>query len=370
MNKQDEMILQLIKNNTFITEEELVRKTGITPLKVNEVILSLVQSGQIIGRSFVLPEEKQTLCIGGANVDWKIQTLKSLSYKTSNPSKSSKSCGGVARNIAENLGRLGSKTSLLSFVGSDSEGEWVLKHTKEFVDVSATQTIQGKSTGTYTAVLDTDGEMAVALADMAIYDEVGESCIDFILQQVTESRMVLLDTNLPVNINQQIIRCCNDKKIPLCIATVSAPKIDRLPDSLEGVSWLIANQKEAEALSGFEIRTEGDFFRAAEAILKSGVERVVITRGDKGLIYFTKKGEAGVLLPPEILITDVTGAGDSLVSGIIFSFLKGLGTVDACKVGISCSIITLQSNETVNPSFNQQKLMETFQTFFSKGVFQ
>ena len=308
------------------------------------------------------------LCIGGANVDRKIQALKQLEYGTSNPAISSMSRGGVARNIAENSGRIGLKTSLFAYVGSDPEGEWLLENTKNFVEVSPTQIIQGKSTGTYTAVLDPLGEMEIALADMAIYDEVKESIFEDIWTYTEQSKMILLDTNFPKTIIQQVITDCKNFMKPICIATVSAPKSEKLPASLEGVTWLVANHKEAEALSNLEIKSEGDFYQAAEVILKKGVEKVVITRGEKGLIYYTKAGEAGALLPPTVPIVDVTGAGDSLIAGILFGYLKGLNTEDSCKIGLSCSLITINSNETVNPKLNQQTLLETYQKYFSKGV--
>lgn len=308
------------------------------------------------------------LCIGGANVDRKIQALNQLKYGTSNPAISSMSRGGVARNIAENSGRIGLKTSLFAYVGSDPEGEWLLDNTKPFVDVSPTQIIQGKSTGTYTAVLDQLGEMEIALADMAIYNEVNDSIFEHILLQIEQAKMILLDTNFPKEVIKQVINDSKNFMKPLCIATVSAPKTEKLPSSLEGVTWLIANHKEAEALSQLEIKSEGDFYQAAEVIMKKGAEKVVITRGEKGLIFYTKNGEAGALIPPTVPIVDVTGAGDSLIAGILFGYLKGLSTEDSCKIGLSCSLITINSNETVSPELNQKTLLETYQKYFSKGV--
>lgn len=314
--------------------------------------------------SYMSPDEKKILCIGGANVDQKIQVLQQLTFETSNPASSSRSRGGTARNVAENLGRLGLRSSLLAYVGADSEGEWLLKNTRSLVNVNPSKVIPGKSTGSYTAVLDKEGQMLLALSDMAIYDEVEGDFIKKNRHYLENARLVLLDTNFPKDIIHQVIRNCKDIHVPLCIATVSAPKVRKLPESLEGVTWLIANHKEAEVLSEQEIYTEGDFFRAAEVILHKGAERVVITRGDQGLIFFTQKGEAGALVAPDIPVTDVTGAGDSLIAGILFGYLKGLNTEDACKIGISCSLITIQSSETVNPELNPPKLIETFQTFF------
>ncbi|WP_442598060.1 carbohydrate kinase family protein [Neobacillus sp. D3-1R] len=358
-------MLKLVKSNPQISNLELSQKLNVILEDVEKGLLELKESGDIIGRSFIFPKKTQVLCIGGANIDRKIQVLEGLEYGTSNPSNSTISCGGVARNIAENLGRINCQTSLLSFVGGDHEGEWLLNQTKRFVDITPTEVIPQMSTGTYTAVLNEEGEMIVALADMVLYDSIQRSLIEKKWGIIRESEMVLLDTNLPSDILSYIIKRCQKENIPLSIVPVSAPKVKKLPHQLDGVTWLIANQSEAEALADFPIQSDGDYFRAAELILKKGVERVVITRGDKGLIYFTKNGEASVILPPEIQVDDVTGAGDSLVAGILYGYLKGVNTEDACKIGMSCSIITLQSYETVNPELSKQKLQETYQKYFN-----
>lgn len=316
----------------------------------------------------VISDEKRILCIGGANVDRKIQMLGQTAFGTSNPAVSTKSRGGVARNVAENLGRMGIKASLLVYIGADSDGEWLLQSTKEFVDINPSKIINGNSTGFYTAILDAEGQMIIALADMAIYNKVAENFVDEHIHYLRNAEMILLDMNFPKLVIHQIIELCHTEKIPLCIATVSAPKVEKLPDNLEGVTWLIANHKEAEALSQIEIKTEGDFFLAAEKILKKGAEKVVITRGGKGLIYFTKSGKAGALVAPEVPVVDVTGAGDSLIAGILFGYLKGLSTEDACKIGMTCSLVTIQSNETVNAELSQQSLLAAYQTYFNKGV--
>ncbi|OIK15822.1 sugar kinase [Bacillus sp. MUM 116] len=309
----------------------------------------------------------KVLCIGGANIDRKIQSINHLTHKTSNPAKSTMSCGGVARNIAENLGRLGLESALLGYVGDDPDGKWLRKTTEKFVDISLLDALPGKATGSYTAVLDEEGEMVIALADMAIYDHMEEDIIEKKWPR-NRPQMVLLDTNFPVEIIESVIQHCRNEKIPICIATVSVSKTKKLPRSLEGVTWLVANEKEAEALSKIEIKTEGDFFKAAVEILKRGVKKVVITRGDKGLIYFTKDREAGALVAPEVPVIDVTGAGDSLIAGIIYGDLKGLNTEDSCKVGLCCSYLTIRSKETVNPELNNQNLTNAFQRYFCMGT--
>jgi len=363
MNEKEQLILQLIKEDPFITQIDLAEKTGLSRSAVAGYISSLTKGGKLLGRAYVLPDKKEILCIGGANIDRKIQVLNNLQYGTSNPAESSQSCGGVARNIAENLGRLGVDVSLMTIVGEDNGGEWLLDYTKSFVDISPSQISPTMATGTYTAVLNTNGELAIALADMSIYDTIDRSFIEKKWGYAASAGMIVMDTNFPAKVLEQVILRCHEEKIPLCITPVSSPKIKKLPKSLHGVTWLIANQDEASALSGIEINGEEDFFRAAELIKKKGVEKVVITRGDKGLIYVTNE-DSGSLHPPSVHVVDVTGAGDSLVAGIMFANRLGLNTVDACKMGVACSSLTLQSQSTVNPNIEYSKLQEIIQQFY------
>jgi pseudouridine kinase len=364
MNDVEALILKLIIEDPYISLNDLAAKTDVPKDAVAGYISSLTKQGKILGRAYMLPERRQVLCVGGANIDRKIWAKGVLELGTSNPAESSKSCGGVARNIAENLGRLGNNVSVLTVVGDDHEGHWLMEYTRALVDVTPSVVLNGQSTGTYTAVLDHDGEMTVALAEMSVYDSITPAFIDPKWGYFASADFIMLDTNFPAEVLERIIERCRKENIELCITPVSSPKAKKLPDNLLGVTWLIANKEEAEAISGITIENEGDFFRAAEIIIHKGVEKVVISRGDKGLIYFTRKGEAGVLIPPAISVIDVTGAGDSLVAGIIYAHLNGIPTEDACKIGMACSIITLQSIETVNPILNNKQLLETFKQNF------
>jgi pseudouridine kinase len=364
MNEKEALIIKLIKENPFISQIDLAVKTDLSRSEVAGFISSLMKQGSILGRAYILPEKRQVLCVGGANIDRKIWSKSDLQLGTSNPAQSMKSCGGVARNIGENLGRLGSNVSVLTVVGDDLEGHWLMEYTKAFADIGPSQFLQGQTTGTYTAVLDQEGEMAVALAEMSIYDSITLEFIDQKWGYFASSECIMLDTNFPSDVLESIIVRCRKENIQLCITPVSSPKAKKLPASLAGVTWLIANKDEAEAISGISIKTEGDFFKAAEIIIHKGVEKVVITRGDKGLVYFTSKGEAGVLIPPSVSIIDVTGAGDSLVAGIIYAHLNGIQTEDACKIGMACSILTLQTVETVNPILNNKQLLDTYKQNF------
>ncbi|MGM0828717.1 MAG: carbohydrate kinase [Bacillota bacterium] len=364
MNEKEKLLLTYIEANPFMTQQELSERSGMSRSAVAGYISNLVKQGKIMGRAYVLPKKNGITCIGGANIDRKLQLDGKFIPETSNPAKTEQTSGGVARNIAENLGRLGKQANLITVVGEDTEGSWLLSQTKSFADVSASQRLLNESTGAYSAILDEEGEMLFALADMNIYESVDIGFVDKRWGMISSSEMVLLDTNFPEDVLKYIIRRCQTEGVPLTIIPVSEPKVLKLPTSLEGVSWFICNKGEAETYLGMTIETEGDYFKAAKAITQRGAERVVITRGDQGLIYYTTYKEARAVLPPKVEVADVTGAGDALVAGILYGYLKGSDTDGACRIGVICSSITLQSKFTVAPTLNKTKLQQEFSHYY------
>jgi pseudouridine kinase len=362
MNEKEQRILTLIRKNPFITQQELAEQLKLSRSAVAGYISSLTKQGKIVGRAYVLPEPSRIVCIGGANVDRKAQSLSTVRFGTSNPVTVTQSCGGVARNIAENLGRLGESVSLLTVVGDDQEGEWLLATTGAYVDMSQIAKQTNAHTGTYTAVLDEKGEMVIALADMAIYDTITTDFIQKRWPYISSASIVLLDTNFPSEVLTFVIERCREEGIPLCVAPVSAPKMKKLPSDLRGVTWLIANRDEALTLAGMEgERTEA----ADDYILSLGVEHVVITCGAKGITYKTQRGESGMIAAPSIDVVDVTGAGDAFVSGFLYGMNQGKSFADACRLGMSSSIIALQTKETVCSRLNEHVLNQTCQHYFS-----
>ena len=364
MNEKERQILSYIEENPFLTQQELSERSGISRSAVAGYISNLVKQGEIVGRAYVMPKKNGITCIGGANIDRKMQLADSLIPETSNPAKTEQTSGGVARNIAENLGRLGRDANLITVVGEDTEGSWLLQQTKSFADISGSQRLLNERTGAYSAILNKEGEMMFALADMNIYESVDIPFIEKRWGMISSSEMVLLDTNFPEDVLKYIIRRCQSEGIPLTVIPVSAPKVKKLPPSLEGVSWFICNKGEAEMYLDRKIETEGDYFKAAKDLTLRGAERAVITRGDQGLIYYTTYKEATAILPPKVEVQDVTGAGDALVAGILFGYLKGSDTDGACRIGVICSSITLQSKHTVAPTLNKIKLQQEFSLYY------
>lgn len=352
-------ILQHIRHNPFISQQELADLMGISRSAVAGYIAQLTKRGEIKGRAYVLREEGSIACIGGANLDRKARGKQQVRLHSSNPVTIMESCGGVARNIAENLGRLGSKTSLFTSIGEDKEGEWILQETRKHgVDISQVWRLPTQRTGTYTALLDIDGEMVVSLANMDIYDALTPEMYADKWSHIAAAQVIFLDTNVPADCLVYIIERCREENIPLFVDPVSSAKAKKLPQRLDGVEAILPNREEAELLAGMSIGSIEECAEACRKIRERGVKHVIVTMGEQG-VYYQSEEVSRHFTPYPTEVVDVTGAGDAFASGLLYGFVNGENFERACQLGLAASALTLKTEQSVSPMLKPEQLEMT-----------
>lgn len=343
------LILKHLKENPFISQQQLADKVNLSRSAVANYIADLTRQGYIKGRAYIFCDDKIITCIGGANIDRKASAKENIRYHSSNPVTMTESFGGVARNIAENLSQLDNKVSLLTVVGNDKEGQSIIEDTRrKKIDVSLTEVIPTGRTGTYTALLDLSGEMVVSLADMDINHKLTATIIEEKWSHIASSQVIFVDTNIPEETLAYLINRCAQDKLPLYLDPVSSVKSKKLPQDLTGVEVILPNLEEAEEIAGMKIKSAADYATVANIIKDRGVKNVVITLGSDGL-YFSSPNDSGHLPIYKIDIVDVTGAGDALASGILSSMAHGHELRKACQYGLAAAAFTLNTEQSVSP---------------------
>ncbi|QBE62894.1 carbohydrate kinase [Pseudoduganella lutea] len=357
-----EQLYGLIRANPFISQQEMAQALGLSRSAVAGHVASLIRERRLVGRAYVLPQERSVLCIGAANLDRKLRTVEPLQLGTSNPATAGETFGGVARNIAENLARLGSPCALLTVLGEDSAGQALRAHAQHCgIDMTATPVLPGAATGTYTAVLDANGEMAVALADMALYEQMTPAFVAGRQAQRNAAALVIADLNLPHDTVALLLAEARRDGIPLAIVAVSQPKMARLPRDLSGLRLLILNRGELETRVGRPLPTEAAVRDACRAVQADGARDVIVTCGAAG-VYHTyghaadareplKATEDLQWLPAhEVEVVDVTGAGDAFSAAVCWTLAQGENDLTvACERGLRAAALTVQSAHTVSP---------------------
>lgn len=357
LTEREQALIQLIKENPFMQQQEMAEKLEMSRPALANLISGLVKKGKIIGRAYVLPKENKIICIGGANMDRKLYLKGQVQMGTSNPVTSTESVGGVARNIAENLGRLGHQVSLLTTAGKDSDWQAIVTASNAFIHLEEVEQLEQCSTGSYTAIMDEQGELVMATANMDVYDALTPQILMKHEHVLSTAPVIIVDLNCPKETVDYIQQFAVTREVPLIIVPVSSPKMNRMPTTLEGVTWFICNTDEAEALTNRTITSEADYLQAIQEIAQMGVENVVITAGAKG-VYAANKN----LMPTHFearaanQIEDVTGAGDAFVSAVVHAWLEKYTFEQTIQAGLINAKNTLESKFTVRPELTKQSL--------------
>jgi len=345
-----EQLYELIRSNPFISQQDLAGHLGLSRSAVANYIATLVRERRILGRAYVLPDHRPILCIGASNLDRKLRTLAKLAIGTSNPARQSESFGGVARNIAENLARMGVPSALVTAVGDDTSGRALLAHADDAgIDTRGALRVDGAASGTYTAVLDHDGEMRVALADMAVNDALTPDFFATREQQRAGAALIVADLNLPHDAVATLLAGSLRDGVPMVIVAVSEPKIERLPHDLRGLRLLILNVGELATRVGRPLATDAEIAQACADLQRDGVQDVIVTRGPLGVMY-TAAGGLRTLPAQPADVVDVTGAGDAFAAAVCMTLYSGETDLElACRRGQLLAAMTIACGQTVCP---------------------
>jgi pseudouridine kinase len=308
----------------------------------------------------------EVLCIGGINLDRKLKALQPLAAGSSNPCVAMESAGGVARNVAENLARLGLRTQLVGALGGDACAQMLLKQLHALnIDTHACATYPQGHTGSYTAILDTQGQMVMGMADMALTEllmpEVLQAC-GVSNACIAPNKLWMADMNLPAASLQWLASQALQAQTRLIILAVSEPKISRLPQDLRGVDTLVLNRGELAVLHNHGIWddpsygeiTPNDVGTIFAHLQARGLQRLLVTCGDAGVIYAEAPLANPIQLQPELpahmRVADVSGAGDALCAGLCASYLRypEEPLAQHAKRAMKLAVLTVQTEQTVS----------------------
>ncbi len=288
------------------------------------------------------------LVVGGANIDIKARIRSSVSHlSTSHPGSVWRTPGGVGRNIAVNLARLGATVHFLGAFGDDVDGRLLREDLAMCgVDAGPSQVIPGQSTGTYVAVLSPDGELVAAVADMSVMEELTPDHLAAQSDLFSQCTVVCIDANL----SEASLACALDLSTRYGARTVVEPvsvqKARKLRPLLEHMDTITPNRDELAAISGIPVESLEDVQRAAQAVLDQGVQCVLVTLGKDGVMAFTRTDSKHYpVIPAEVV--DATGAGDAFTAGIVYGYHQDWPLAECVEYGQSLSRQIISTSHSV-----------------------
>ena len=261
--------------------------------------------------------------IGAANVDVHVHSRAPLVLRDSNPGTSVFSAGGVTRNILENLSRLGVSTELVSALGEDLFADYLLVQCGRLnIGTRFVRRFNGEKTSSYTAIMDSDGDMFAAVSDMSVLQKLLPDELSGCDVLLSSASLIVCDPCLP----EETVSWLCDKYaslVPLACDPVSTAYAARLRPYRGSFSLLKPNRMELEILAGISADSRADIQRAADLLLTEGTERVMVSLGAEGCYYADREDNCFfAALSADNSMVDATGAGDAFLAGAIYAILK------------------------------------------------
>lgn len=289
--------------------------------------------------------------VGGAHVDRRGRIAGATRPGASNPGGWFEEAGGGGFNAARNLALLGHDVTMVSVAGSDPAADLVEAAAARTGVKRLGFTFLDRQTPSYTAILEADGNLVIALADMALYDLMTPRrlSVNWLRDLFDTAEFMLLDANLPGDTVRVLAEAAHGRGVPVAAIGISPAKVIRLLPSLPLIDLLFMNEAEARTLAG----DDDDAAGWVRSLRVKGLKGGAITRGTRPALAWKADGIAALAPPALTAIGDVTGAGDAFAAGAIHAFLNGRPLAEMIRTATALARETVLSplavNETINP---------------------
>ncbi len=304
--------------------------------------------------------EAPVLVIGAAGVDIVGMLRGELRSGTSNPARIRYSFGGVARNVAENLARLGQPVNLITAIGEDEAGEQLFQGVLAAgVKIEAVLHTGQSPSGAYLAVINPQGELQFALDDMYVLNSLTPEYIRDRAEMFKEASLLFVDANLPKETLRTVMTLARRYRLPVCGDPTSVLLAPRFLGYLSQFYLLTPNVAEAAVLCERTTPVVGrrQALDAAKCMVANGVDIAIVTLAAQGLCYATSE-TSGYIPAIKTTIIDPTGAGDALSAAVIFALLNDVPLDDAVRLGVSAASLTLRYRGAVVSDLSLEKLYD------------
>jgi sugar/nucleoside kinase (ribokinase family) len=285
------------------------------------------------------------LAVGGAHVDRRGRMTDTFVPGASIPGTMREDVGGGAFNALHTTVQLGAKGAILSMRGGDAAGDAVARAIAQAGIDDLSAVFLDRSTPSYTALLDREGDVVAALADMELYEIAFPKQLRRakVREEIARADALLCDANIPAAGLRKLAALAGG--MPVFAIAISPAKAVRLAETLPALACLFMNRREAATLAGMGT---DDPIEAIVARLRTlGLARGVVSHGGQPVVAFDASGRLSVTPPSPRKVADVTGAGDALAGATALALLGGKPLGKALREGVAAALLAVESEAAV-----------------------
>lgn len=299
--------------------------------------------------------EIDILVLGGAHIDRRGRIDGETTPGASNPGRWIEEPGGGGFNAARALARLGLRVTMISPRGGDAIGQRVAQAAADAGVEDRPFTFLDRATPSYTAILERDGNLVIAIADMDLYRLFTPRRLKIraMREAILNAGALLIDANLPPETLESLAKQAQELRKPVAGIGISPAKVVHYRNCLDAMDYLFLNAAEAKTLTEASPSDPSEW----PALLRNiGLKGGVVTNGSGPVIAFNKEGDFALTPPKLDTLVDVTGAGDSLCAGTLSQLVKGHGLAQALKHGVALAGLTLLSPHATAEDLTPERL--------------
>lgn len=251
--------------------------------------------------------------------------------------------GGKGINVSRVLNTLGMKSIPLGFIagftGKELKNKLIDSGIEpEFIEVREGNTrINIKIKGQVETAINANGP------------NINDYSIALLLKQIDDldsNDIVILAGYVPSTIDSSIYALiCKklyDKNVPFVVDTSGK----HLIDSLKYNPFLIKpNKEELEECLGIKVESIDDLRNGIKRLQELGALNVLVSFGEDGAMLIDDQGNEYGLAAPSINVVNTVGAGDSMLAGFMYGFLKNRDYKEALIYGVACGTATVQCDD-------------------------
>lgn len=303
------------------------------------------------------------LFFSGIHMDMLGSLEASALLGSSNPGHFTSMPGGASLNSASVASLLGLDCAVIGIVGDDAGGKTLIQ-TLNRRNIKNLLTVRvGATTGSYTSIIEPDGNLLIALADLGLNEEMDA---DQLLADHTKPMAAADIWFLNSNLSEQILLKLTDRNLKirpklLTAASISPSKAQKLAPSLANLDVLFTNIAEASAMlnviDGKPYNSDKlPGLECIERIQALGVIKGSLSQGAE-ILWVWEGGELHKFQPTQMNnMADVTGAGDALAGAFLAGLAEGNSLAKTAPIAIAAAQMTITLKGPYNDKINWQEL--------------
>lgn len=247
--------------------------------------------------------------------------------------------GGKGANQAVAAGRLGNDVHMVAKVGDDDFGKRLREGlAAASVNVDDVSVASGVASGVALISVDAKGQNSIIVIPGA-NGELRPGDLERSLPKLRSAGIILVQLETPLDTVEYLSEIAERAGVPLMLDPAPARP---LPAAiLRRVAYLTPNETETAALCGMTELAPAMVPEAAETLLKTGAENVILKLGSQGAFLASRSGTRETVPAMDVRAVDSTAAGDAFNGGMASALMRGLGLQEAVRFGVAVAAVSV-----------------------------